>query len=267
MPTSPAAPTSDAPAPPIVYGAPPAAVPGQQLPGPFLGRPEAQALPADQQFHPGPFCRFCGSVPAVPASIRGHQGILVVMRFLKLTGPFCRTCGIAAHRNMTAKSLVEGWWGIASFVINPLTMLVNLPQRWKISRLAPPVPGAPGRPMDPGKPLYRRIAVLGFLVPLLVVGAIAFMAGRDADFADTGDCLHNSGTRAAPDVTVVDCGDPDADYRLLGKISDTTDPQACDIYPGTTAVYYKEYRSTRYVLCLVKLGGPAPSTGTAPLSS
>ncbi|MEV4612337.1 hypothetical protein AB0K43_06995 [Kitasatospora sp. NPDC049258] len=217
------------------------------MPGPFLGPPAAAPVGY------GPVCRFCGSVPAVEATVRGHQGILMVMRFLKLTGPFCRTCGVAAHRDMTAKSLWQGWWSFFSILINPITMLVNLPQRAKINKLPPPIPGAPGRPMDPGKPLFRRIAALGFLVPVLIVAGIAFMAGRDADFATTGDCLSKSGTYTDPEVTVVDCGAPEADYRLLGKIRDTTDPARCSAFPGTTTVYYKEQSSTRYLLCLVAL--------------
>lgn len=91
----------------------------------------------------GPCCRFCGSTPAVNVTVRGHQGFLVMMRFLSLPGPFCRSCGEAAVRRMNLKSLWQGWWGLASLVINPVTMLVNLATLSRIRKLPAPVPPAP----------------------------------------------------------------------------------------------------------------------------
>ncbi|WP_371498292.1 hypothetical protein OG871_19765 [Kitasatospora sp. NBC_00374] len=250
---------------PPTYGPPAPGAPayGPPAPGaPAFGQPAAGQIPPQQAFGQpaapfgyGPVCRFCGAVPAVEATVRGHQGFLVMMKFLKLEGPFCRTCGVAAHREMTAKSLWQGWWGIGSMLINPITMLINLPNRAKINKLPEPVPGAPGQPMNPGKPLFQRIAVLGFLIPALVVGAIVLAAQADPDFADAGDCLHNSGTFSRPDVSVVDCSSKDADYELLGKISGTTDSDRCDVYPGTTSVYVKEKGSTRYLFCMKRHKG------------
>ncbi|MFJ1705324.1 hypothetical protein [Kitasatospora sp. NPDC088346] len=252
------APTHGAPA----FGAPPVGAPGfgppafdpqaaaQTPPPPPFPLPPQQAFGAPAPFGYGPSCRFCGAVPAVAATIRGHQGLLVIMRFLKLQGPFCRTCGVAAHRDMTARSLWQGWWGIGSMLINPITMLVNLPNRAKINKLPEPIPGAPGRPMAPGKPLFRRIAVLGFLIPALIVGVIVLAAQQDADFAEAGDCLENSGTFSRPEVSVVDCSGPDADYDLVGKVSGTSDTKRCAVYPEATISFVKEQGSTGYVLCL-----------------
>lgn len=206
---------------------------------------------------PGPFCRFCGSVPAVQATIRGHQGFLVIMKFLKLEGPFCRSCGIAAHRSMTEKSLWQGWWGIASALINPVTMLLNLPQRAKINKLAEPLPGAPGQPADPGKPLTRRPAILGLLIPVIAVGAIAFNVQQDPSYADVGDCVHSKHTVTAgvednhPNVVVIDCSDPDADARIVGKVSDGTNREtACDRFSDSDGYYTEERGSERLTLCL-----------------
>jgi hypothetical protein len=80
-------------------------------------------------------CRFCGGYPAADATVRGHQGLLVLMRFLKLDGPFCRFCGIESVRQMTSKSLWQGWWGIASSIINPVTMLMNIGPMQKFKKL------------------------------------------------------------------------------------------------------------------------------------
>ncbi|WP_329493164.1 hypothetical protein [Kitasatospora herbaricolor] len=234
-----------------------------------MSTPPTQAFPGAEQHHtapvgggapwaaPGPFCRFCGSVPAVEATIRGHQGFLVIMKFLKLKGPFCRPCGVAVHRKMTADSLWQGWWGIASAVINPVTMLVNLPQRAKINKLGAPVPGAPGRPADPGKPLYRRPAILGLLIPVIAVGLIAFQAGRDPSYAEVGDCVHNKNVMTAgvsdthPDVVVLSCSDPDADARIVGKVSGTANgDSACEAYADADGWYTQEEDSRKFTLCL-----------------
>jgi hypothetical protein len=129
--------------------------------------PHAQAMPVYAQGMMQ--CRFCGSVPAVNATVRGHQGMLILMRFLKLQGPFCRTCGIATVRDMTSKSMWQGWWGVGSSIINPITMLTNIGAWSKFKNLPEPAPGAPGRPMNPGKPLFQRPAALGLLLPFVVI--------------------------------------------------------------------------------------------------
>lgn len=212
--------------------------------------PSAQpAAPAPPVGH-GPSCRFCGSVPAVNATIRGHQGMLIVMRFLKLKGPFCRRCGIAAHRKMTSDSLWQGWWGIASLIINPVTMVVNLFNRAKINRLAEPVPGAPGTPADPGKPLFLRPAALGLLLPVAIVGGLFFTLHNDPEYAAVGDCVHNSGSEFFPDVSVVDCDNADADFEIIGRFENTTDTSGCDGFARTQAAYRAEVGHTKYVLCL-----------------
>src|SRR5690349_5367533 len=51
-------------------------------------------------------CRFCGCVPAANVTFRGHQGMIVIMRFLRLEGPFCRDCGLSTFRRMTSRTLV-----------------------------------------------------------------------------------------------------------------------------------------------------------------
>jgi hypothetical protein len=172
------------------------------------------------------------------------------MRFLKLHGPFCRRCGIAAHREMTAKSLWQGWWGIASSIINPLTMLINIPQRMKINRLAEPIPGAPGQPMDPGRPVFLRPAILVLLLPVLVLGLLIVSGESDPEFADIGECVHVSGSSSNPDVSVVGCGDADADYKIIGKLTGSTAYKKCERYPRFEAAYTEEYDSTKYTLCL-----------------
>ena len=118
-------------------------------------------------------CRFCGSVPAAKAKFRGHQGMIIIMKFLSLGGPFCRDCGLATYRTMTARTLVQGWWGYASFIFTPITVLFNLIPRSKVAKLAAPRPAAHGQsrqPMDPGAPLLARpMALAGLAIPVVVI--------------------------------------------------------------------------------------------------
>ncbi|MER7932006.1 MULTISPECIES: hypothetical protein [unclassified Streptomyces] len=120
------------------------------------------------------------------------------MRLLKVRGPFCRTCGIAVHREMTAKTLWQGWWSIFSLVIAPATLIVNLVARVRFGRMTPPVHGA-RPPLDPGKPVVRRVGALGILAPLLIIGALAINAEPDdsATAAEVGSCMH-TGPRWRP---------------------------------------------------------------------
>ncbi len=134
-------------------------------PGALQGVPAQHQSWAPQQL-PALYCRHCGATPAAAVDIRGHRGFIVFMQFLRMSGPFCRDCGLATYRRMTLENVWLGCWGPMSMFINPLTMLINLIAYNSIAKLAPPIPGMPGRPLDPGKPLFQRPAALGFLLPI-----------------------------------------------------------------------------------------------------
>ncbi|GAA3094077.1 hypothetical protein GCM10010530_19070 [Kribbella aluminosa] len=193
-------------------------------------------------------CRFCGGYPAVEATVRGHQGMVILMRFLKLRGPFCRTCGIASVRDMTSKSLWQGWWGIGSSIINPITMLMNIGPMQKFKGLPEPTPG-PGRPMDPGKPLFQRPAILMLLLPFVVIALLIVgnLNSTEAK-AQVGACVVNKGTSSNPNVKVVDCSSSDAEYKVIDKL-DSTDESQC----GDTADATYVDEKANYTLCLAKI--------------
>jgi hypothetical protein len=190
----PAYPTSPAvgyPAPQFAgqnYPAPhPAAQPGPpqaypQQAHPQQAYPQAYPTPAGQLPGAAPgqlplvSCRLCGSVPAVKTTFRGHQGMIVVMRFLRFEGPFCRDCGLGTFRHMTSRTLVQGWYGYGSFIITPITVLINLFKRNKVAKLPAPQPnpfGPSRQPMNPGPRLLARpMTWLGLCIPVVVFGLI-----------------------------------------------------------------------------------------------
>jgi hypothetical protein len=152
----------------------PPAYPAQNFPEHPVAYPSYPAAPGGQL--PMASCRFCGSVPAVSATFRGHQGMIVLMRFLRMEGPFCRDCGLGTFRHMTSRTLVQGWYGYGSFVITPITVLINLVRRNKVAKLPPPQPnpfGPSRQPMNPGKRLLARpMTWLGLCIPLIALGLI-----------------------------------------------------------------------------------------------
>jgi len=125
-------------------------------------------------------CRICGCGPAAAVTFRGHQGMVFIMRFLSVKGPFCRDCGLATFRDLTSRTLVQGWWGYASSVITPFTVLINLLRRGRVARLDPPQPApyATSRPpLDPGDPLYARpMAIIGAAIPVVLALVLVIVA-------------------------------------------------------------------------------------------
>ena len=183
------------PAVPPTYGPPPG-LQQPAYPAQNFGQPAAHPAYPPQNFtelpaYPGAgdgrlpmaSCRFCGSVPAVSTTFRGHQGMIVLMRFLRMEGPFCRDCGLGTFRLMTSRTLVQGWYGYGSFIITPITVLINLVRRNKVAKLPPPQPNpfGPSRPpMNPGKRLLARpMTWFGLCVPLVVLGLILIAVFSD----------------------------------------------------------------------------------------
>ncbi|MER5356251.1 hypothetical protein ABT093_38775 [Kitasatospora sp. NPDC002551] len=178
-------PAAPPPAAPPGYGAP-----AQAPPGGYAYPPQAGGYPAPAGYahQGGPVCRFCGGFPAVDTTVRGHQGIIIIMRFLKQPGPFCRTCGTAVVRDMSARTLVQGWWSYLSGIFTVVTLLRNLAAHNRIKDLPPPAPGTHGPQLDPGVPLTRRPHIFMLLLPVLGIGSTivliatgAFLGARHAD--------------------------------------------------------------------------------------
>jgi hypothetical protein len=95
------------------------------------------------------------------------------VRFTRAEGQFCRSCGISVYRDLTTKTLWQGWWGLLLLVVTPLTLISNFKARAKFCELPAPA-GGWRPPLDPGKPVLRRAGALGLLAPLLIVGLVAF---------------------------------------------------------------------------------------------
>ncbi|MFD9007481.1 hypothetical protein [Streptomyces sp. NPDC059552] len=223
--------------------------------------------------HPEPGrygCRLCGAWPAAHATVRGHQGMVVLMRFLSLGGPFCRDCGLATYRRMSSDTLWQGWWGPLSLFITPVTLLMNLGPRASFRRLAPPAGGH--RPaLDPGRPLWRRPPALLLMTPvLLAVLAVPVLILLGIMIGDTklttGQCVRNEGSWSDQDLRTEPCASPRAEFRVTGGPGASDAPCA----PGDYIADPKYGPDEFTTFCLTRLGraqGAATAPGTPPSAS
>jgi hypothetical protein len=159
-------PTRDAPFPAPVGGVVPAGKDGQPL-----------------------VCKLCGSTPAANMTIHEHNGRILWMVHRTNKGPFCRDCGTALLRHHQNNTLVQGWFGIFSFFITPVTLLLNLSAWRKVKALGPPhrdpnVESKIPAPLNPGKPLLRRPGL--YVGGVVVAAVLAFLLVKSVD---TGGCL------------------------------------------------------------------------------
>src|SRR4051794_27621894 len=125
-------------------------------------------------------CEVCGYAPALTVTPRAHRGLLVLMSFRHRRGTFCRDCGTAVTRVLSAQTLVQGWWGVLSFFITPVVLVWNAVLLRRLARLphgTPPGPAWPMAPIGSVRPLWRRGAIAGLLVPVAVLALILAGAG------------------------------------------------------------------------------------------
>jgi hypothetical protein len=129
-----------------------------------------------------------------------------------------------------------------------------------------PPPGAPAQPAAPAapsgtpqqaRPGNRAVRVVVWIVAIVVVlGGIAavswYMRQDDAQNAKVGDCLKSDGD----DLSIVECGDGDAKFKVAGRVEDKTDVEgisACAAFAdqGVTQSYWRgEQGEKGVVLCL-----------------
>ncbi|MER6684629.1 hypothetical protein [Streptomyces olivaceoviridis] len=128
-----------------------------------------------------PGCQICGVKSVADVTVRAHQGLIIVMRWQRIDGPLCGYCGVALIRDLTTRTLWQGWWSVGSLIIGaPFALLSNFFAYRKLSRLQLAVP-TDGRGQAPlGKPILRRPLAYVALIPLcsaiwLIAGAVASM--------------------------------------------------------------------------------------------
>jgi len=98
-------------------------------------------------------CRFCGRTPAIPATVRAHRGMIIMMQWRSVRGPFCRSCGMQALKKLTGETLWQGWWGVLSAIIGtPFTLISNFFTWLRIRALPEPMAVSAAQPAPTAAP-------------------------------------------------------------------------------------------------------------------
>jgi hypothetical protein len=63
-------------------------------------------------------CVSCGARPAALIPMERNVGMIVLRQQYRTDGPFCRNHAIANARRYLGLTLVLGWWGVISFLVN-----------------------------------------------------------------------------------------------------------------------------------------------------
>lgn len=72
-------------------------------------------------------CQRCGArVPATGVRFFRNTGMLIMFRWETLAGQSCRACALRDFAGMTLWTLALGWWGLISFFLNWVFLLVNV---------------------------------------------------------------------------------------------------------------------------------------------
>lgn len=109
--------------------------------------------------------------------------------------------------------------------------------------------------------IVRRLIGAVVVFAVVSVGGIAWAYLSDApETAEIGDCLTG---RTADSLRTVDCADPAAAYRVVGKVEDRTEAEfvasdvarLCAAQPTARNAYWEGKKGGKgYVLCLEPVG-------------
>ncbi|MGW3985690.1 LppU/SCO3897 family protein [Streptomyces sp. NPDC004830] len=116
----------------------------------------------------------------------------------------------------------------------------------------PPPGGAPVPPTAPGRRFSKKLLrVGGIIVIAIIIGVVKWQIGKtDAETTAVGSCMHNKGTQSQPDLSTVDCGASDAQYKVVEKFDDTSDDSKCATVKEAEIAYYQVGDNHDVVLCL-----------------
>ena len=181
-------------------------------------------------------CSLCGYSPAAVARLRWHVGKILLPSMYTIDGSFCRSCGIATFRQAMNRTLWAGWWWLFGYIANVFVVVANLNAYRTLRSLEAPETRSSEvatpfvTPVNPGRPLFRRIGVYvatGLVVGVIIAGALDGDTSLAA--AEVGDCIDVDRVDEVF-VSIVSCGDsPDA-VVIATESSSGNCPARSDIY-------------------------------------
>jgi hypothetical protein len=151
-------------------------------------------------------CRVCGAVPATYASFVQNIGMLFVRRHITTAGDFCRTCGLSLGRKVQGKTLLTGWTGMFSFIMNIGGVVQNRKHLSSLAKMGEPAGGDPTRRLAAGHPMFKRpLTYVPTAVMALIIGLATNSANQPNYAASVGSCVHMN--TKSNRVDTVDCSE------------------------------------------------------------
>jgi hypothetical protein len=117
--------------------------------------------------------------------------------------------------------------------------------------------GAQPGSVPPAKTSLAQKIVVGLIVLALagcLGGAVFWVRTTDPQSAEVGDCVAQG---SGDSISVVECGDADADFTVVGRLENKTQIEAglfaCSDFESATSSYWEgEQGEKGIVLCLAK---------------
>ena len=187
-------------------------------------------------------CKTCQRRPTAFFRFRASSGFLLLRRVKTFEGALCLLCARKVFRDMQARNLTLGWWGLLSL---PAMIVFMIDNRQAFDRgtaqLRRPLPADPTNDRKlVGRPVLARPSVL--LALAILMTTVAAMAtggfGIDREEWTVGTCVAYSETNAIS----VPCDAPTAAGSVLAI---TEDVFAC---PPATQFFVD--LKTGFVACL-----------------
>ncbi|MBT2452951.1 hypothetical protein J7F03_39175 [Streptomyces sp. ISL-43] len=110
---------------------------------------------------------------------------------------------------------------------------------------APAAPAAPAKKGAMGMKILRVVALI--VVAVVVKLGISYFFNSPVH-AKAGDCVQVTGSENDPQVSTKECGDKDANFKVVKVIDDTFDVEACA--QNGEAALAQQWDQEKFVLCL-----------------
>lgn len=198
--------------------------------------PSPSPMPSPSPVPPPPVpgsCQVCRATPTEDFTFRQVTGMFFRWKMSTVRGRYCGTCAQSLGRSVQAKTMVFGWLGLISAVVNLGVIPINSVGLLKAGRLPATANEAS---LDPGRPIFLRAGGAVGLIVIAVAAVFGIGALLDSsepvDSLAVGDCLTDPGLGDFDRVETTSCGEPH-DWEVYLS---TTATGFGSIYPGDVAL-------------------------------
>lgn len=136
----------------------------------------------------------------------------------------CRNCALSIGRDYQSSTLLQGWWGIISLVVNIGTIINNTTELRRADKMAQPI--GVSTSLNAGLPVLRRgKSIMGLIA---IASVLAFGINRamqpDPLPLEVGSCLKNLDNN----VEIVSCASPHDGVVVQEVVNDSDCPDRSD---------------------------------------